>query len=141
MERDLTSSVEPKVAFNIQAIASDTTTAGNIIDTKGFESVDISLITGTVTDGDYSLTIVAGDVVDSESAPTVISDAAAVASDNIIGTLPAFTDDADDDSVKHVGVVTKKRWIQCSVVSLNTSTGATVGAQATLGHAAKRPTA
>lgn len=141
MERDLTSSVEPKLAFNVQAIATDTTTAGNILDTKGFESVDISLFTGTVTDGDYALSIVAGDEVDSESAPTVITDAAAVGSDFIIGTLPSFTEDTDDDSIKHVGVVAKKRWIQCSVVSTNTATGATIGAQATFGHAGKRPTA
>lgn len=139
MERDLTSSVDPKVAFTSQLISSSTTTAGSIIDTKGFESVDISVLSATLTDGDYEVTISAGDAVDNESAPTSITDAASVDSDLIIGSLPSFAD-TEDDTVKHFGTVTKKRWFQISVVSTGVSDGGTLAAIATLGNAASRPT-
>jgi len=140
MEMDLTSSVEPRLAFNVQEITSDTTTVGNIIDTVSFQSVDLSFFTGTVTDGDYAVTINVGDEVDDIANPTSITDAAPISIDNLIGSLPAFTDNADDDAIKHVGIVAKKRFFQVSVVSTNTSSGAFVGAQATLGNASSRPT-
>ena len=137
MERDLTSSVEPKRALNIQDIVSDTTTAGNIIDSKGFESVDISLLSGAVTDGTYTVTIVSGEAVDDEGTPTVITDAAAVDADFIIGTLPEIS---AANAIKHFGYVGKQRWFQISVVSTAVTTGGTLAAQATMGNAAKRPT-
>ena len=140
MEMDLTSSVNPVLALNVTNITSSTDTDGAILDTKGYESVDIALFTAAITDGDYALTIRAGDAVDSESSPTTITDAAEVGSDFIIGTLPSFTEDTDDNAIKHVGCVTKKRWLQVRVTSTNVTTGGNLGAVATFGHAASKPT-
>ena len=49
MDYDLKSSVEPVVGLNFGAIATDTTTVGNIIDSAGFGSLVLTLVTGTVT--------------------------------------------------------------------------------------------
>ena len=133
MEQDLSSKLNPVVALNTQAISSNTTTVGNIIDTKGYNSLDFALVTGTITDGDYALTIEDGD-------DSGLSDAATVASDFIVGTLPAFTEDTDDDAVKHCGYVGKKRYVRVSVVSTNVSTGGTVSVLGTLGFPGSAPT-
>jgi len=132
MERDLTSMVSPDVALDVAAITTDTTTVGNIIDTKGFESVDFAVIAGLLTDGAYAITLKDGDAAN-------LSDGAAVNADFIVGSLPTFAL-TDDDTVKHFGYVGKKRFIEMSVVSTATSTGGTLGAIATKGHAEQRPT-
>lgn len=130
MEMDLTSSVSPKQALNLQAISSNTTVIGNIIDNKGFGSVDIVLSAGVLTDGTYTLKIEHGD-------DASLSDASDVPAELIIGTLPALD---TDNSIGHVGIVSKKRYFRVSIISTSVSTGATVSVIATLGHAKKQPT-
>lgn len=116
------------VAFNIQAISTDTTTNGAIIDTKGYEAVTFIFHTGTITDGDYTVLIQDGD-------DSGLSDAAAVADADLIGTEAAasFTADTDDNKVSKIGYIGTKRYVRFNVVSTNTSTGGTVGAVCVLG--------
>lgn len=117
------------VAFNVQAISTDTTTNGNIVDTKGYDSVTFVFVTGTVTDGDYTVLIQDGD-------DSGLSDAAAVADAQLTNTEAdtSFTADTDDNVSKTIGYLGNKRYVRFNVVSTNTSTGATVGAIALLGH-------
>lgn len=133
MEYDISTKLNQALAFNTQAIASSTTTVGNILDTQGYEALDLSLVTGTITDGDYALTIEHGD-------DSGLSDAATVPAASIIGTLPAFTEDTDDDSVLHCGYIGKKRYVRVSVVSTNVTSGGTVSVLATFGHPYSAPT-
>lgn len=132
MEKDLSSSVNPEVALDVQTIASDTTTVGNIIDSKGYESVDFAVIAGTLADGVQTIIIEDGD-------DSGLSDAAAVDASFLIGSLPAFAATADD-TVEHFGYVGKKRYVRLSNVSTGTTSSAVIGAVATLGDAASRPT-
>lgn len=132
MENDLTSAISPDVAMTTQAITTDTTTVGAIIDSKGFESLDFSVLSGTLTDGDYVALLEDGE-------DSSLSDAATVATDFIIGTLPVFAL-SDDDTVKHVGYVGKKRYVRLSLVSTNVTTGGTLSSVATKGHPKTRPT-
>lgn len=132
MERDLTSSITPENALDNQEIVSDTTTVGNIIDSQGFESLDFSIQAGTLTDGAQAVILEEGD-------DSGLSDAAAVDSSHIIGTLPSFVD-TEDDAVKHVGYVGKKRYVRLSVVSTGSTTSAFYSAIAIKGNAGKRPT-
>lgn len=132
--QDLKSSVASEVALDFQTISSDTTTVGNIIDTQGFESATFSLVTGALTDGDYALTIEDGE-------DSGLSDGSAVNSDFLIGALPAFTDDGDDNLSLDLGYVGKKRYVRVSIVSTNTSSGAVIGSMVMKGHKASRPSA
>jgi hypothetical protein len=135
MERDLHSNIDDRVALDPQAIGSDTTTVGNIIDTAGYESLEFLLWTKTVTDGDYAWKIEHGD-------DSGLSDAADVASTDLLGVLTGFTADTDDNKVNRVGYIGKKRYVRMSVVSTNTTTGVdAIGGIAILGHPKRAPVA
>jgi len=134
MDYDLKSSVEPVVGLNFGAIATDTTTVGNIIDSEGFASLVLTLVTGTVTDGDYTLVVEHGD-------DSALSDATTAAATDLIGGLPSFTADTDDNLAKAVGYIGKKRYVRASIVSANTTSGAFIGVVAIKGHAVTKPTA
>lgn len=129
---DLKSKIKQEVALNIQAISSDTTTAGNEIDTAGYESVVFVLQAGTLTDGDYTLLV--------EDSDTSGSGYVAVSDDFLIGT-EASTQLDTSNTASRIGYVGKKQYVKVSVVSANTTSGGTVGAIAILGHALVNPTA
>ena len=134
MDYDLKSSISTDVGLNFGSIATNTTTVGNIIDSKGFASLTYSLVTGTVTDGDYALIIEDGD-------DSALSDAAVVSVTSLVGALPAFDDNADDNKALSVGYIGKKRYVRASLVSTNTASGAVIGVVAIKGHAITKPTA
>lgn len=143
MDKDITSIIALLLALNVQVIASDTTTEGNILDTALFESIDFACFTGTLTDGDYEFQLFEGDAVDDEDNPTSITDESQVTdTDDLIGALPDFDADTDDNKIEHFGYVGNKRWLQIKVVSTNfASAGAVIGAIATKGTARANPTA
>ena len=133
-EYDLHSNVKQEVALDSQDITTDTTTVGNIIDTRGFESLEYVIQSGTITDGTYTLVLEQGD-------DSGLSDAAVVPTDEVLGVLTGFVA-ADDDAAKRVGSIGKKRFQRLSILSASTSTGATkVSSVAVLGHPQSAPTA
>ena len=130
--KDLFSQVKPFVAIDIDTIATDATTTGDIIDTQGFESVTLGLITGTVTDGDYTLQL-----KDSADGTTfaVVTDA------NLLGTETAasFTADTDDDSISKLGYIGINRYVRAEIVSASTTSGSVIGAWGVLGDIKSGP--
>jgi len=132
-ERDLKSSVLGESGLDLQEITSDTTTVGNIVDTQGFESLTYFIQSGVLTDGDYVVVLEDGDAAN-------LSDAAVVNSDFVIGSLPVFAP-ADDQVVKSVGLVSKKRFQRLSLASTNTTSGGFFASTVVKGNAASRPTA
>ena len=133
--KDLHNNISPAVALDTTAIGSDTTTAGNIIDLQGFNSVEFVILSGTLTDGNYTPLIEDGD-------DSGLSDAAAVADAELLGTeaAAAFAAASDDDAVKRIGYIGNKRYVRLSIVSASTSSGGTLSAIAVRGHAADGPT-
>lgn len=117
MEYDLHSNIQTALALAVQAITTDTTTAGAIIDTAGFESLEYTVTSGTLTDGAYAFKLEEGD-------DSGLSDAADVPAAEILGSLTGFAL-ADDDTVKRVGSIGKKRYQRLSIVSTATTTGGT----------------
>ena len=145
---DLKSSLAPGSAFDAKIISADTTNDGNIVDMQGYESLTYSIQAGTIVDGDYTIIISEGDILSGGTPDAVnpniirggtITDAATLSADFIVGSLPSFSD-SEDDIVKSFGDVGKKRFSQISIVSTNTTVGATFGVQAILGNAKDRPT-
>lgn len=134
--KDMKNNIKVSNALNVQAIATNTTTAGAIIDTKGYGSLTFAFQTGAVTDGDYTLLIEEGD-------SATLTDAAAVADVDLLGTeaKASFTADTDDNKVSKIGYRGTKRYVRLSVVSTNVTTGATVGATAIQGHPQFAPVA
>lgn len=135
--RDMHNNVLPAVALNTTTITTDTTTNGNIIDLQGFDMVEFFIVTGTLTDGDYTPLIEDGD-------DSGLSDAAAVADTELLGTEAgaAFTTDTDDNKVSRIGYVGGKRYVRLSIVSTNTATnGATLTGLAVKGKPSDAATA
>jgi len=119
-----------KIALNIQAIISDTTTAGTEIDMQGFEALTLILHAGALSDGTYTMLVQESDV--SGSGYTT------VASADLVGTIAAL--DTSNTSLR-IGYVGKKRYVKLSVVSATTSSGGTLGALGILGRPKKAETA
>jgi hypothetical protein len=134
MEFDLHSNVKDAVALKQQAISSNTTTDGEIVDTQGYESLEFIALAGTITDGAYALLLQEGD-------DSGLSDAAAVSADETLGALTGFVA-AGDDCVIRVGSIGKKRYQRLSIVSTSVTTGVNMmGAVAVLGNPLTAPVA
>lgn len=135
--QDLTSKLKVVNALSPQNITSNTTVDGNDIDTQGYESINFSILTGTITDGDYAVEIEEADDDGSGSPDTY----AAVADDDLIGleTNVGFSDDTDDDKASKIGYIGGKRHVRINVTSTNVTSGGFVGASAELGHAHESP--
>jgi len=103
----------------VENITTDTATTGAIIDTEGFWRALLLMGTGVVTDGDYAFSLAHGD-------NSALSDGAAVSASDINGSLPSYTADTDDNKDARVELVIRKRYLQLTVTSTNTSSGAYV---------------
>ena len=114
-----------------QTIATDTTTAGEIIDTAGFTALEFFLLSGTVTDGAYAVSLQHGD-------DSGLSDVTAVSAEETLGDADFAL--ADDDTAKRIGYIGKKRYVRLSVVSTATTSGGVFAGVAVLGNAAHQPT-
>lgn len=125
--KDQVSQLTPELAM-YAAISSATTTTGGIIDTQMYNmGLSFFLALPVYTDGTYTLAIYEGDESD-------LSDAAAVDSSQIIGSLPALsalTDEGDEPG--KVGVFGTKRYVRADVVSASVTTGATAMVMAVKG--------
>lgn len=131
---DLKSGTTPAIALVPVTISSSTTTAGAIIDTKGYGCVVFQFALGTRTDGTYTPLIEEGN-------DPSLSDAVAVDDANLIGTEAAAALSAST-TTKHIGYrCGKYRYVRFSVVSTGVSTGCTlVRAAALLGNPDNQPT-
>jgi hypothetical protein len=128
---DMHSDVYGVVAKNTAAISSNTTTAGNIIDTQGYEGVEFFIQSGAYTDGTYTPLLEESDAAD-------LSGSNAVADEDLVGLESAAAISAAN-TVKRIGYVGGKRYVRLSIVSASVTTGATVGATAVLGRPTVRP--
>ena len=129
----LYSDLKPLPALNIQTISTDATTVGNVIDTKNYGRIQLGMFMGTMTDGDYELTIYEDEAVG-------MGGEAVVPADRIVGTRPDMEDHtAEDDTIEWCEIVNTLRYVRVKVVSTNTSSGATLGVFAILGAAEHGP--
>lgn len=110
---DLHNNVDIKVAVNPQALTADATTNGNTIDRQFYEAVEFVFVTGTVTDGTFTITM-------QESSDN--STWSNVAAADLLGSNPSF-DSADDNSAFKVGYIGSKRYVRAEVKVTNSSTG------------------
>jgi hypothetical protein len=112
---EIRSNLRQVVAANL-VIATDTTTAGEIIDTAHYDlGVMFSVMTSLYSAGDLALTI-------SESDDPGMAGATVVPVDKLIGALPSATAAiGSGDDMQTVGVISTKRYLQVTVVSTNSA--------------------
>jgi len=129
MKRDMKTLIKNVKAFAPAVVSTDATTAGEIIDTKGFESITF-LLQGTITAGDITPLIQDGD-------DAALGDAANVVDDFLIGTEAAAKLITTTTESK-IGYVGKKRYVRLSAVSAN-SCNIVFACQAVLGNSEINP--
>ena len=135
--QDGISNIKTQVARNVAAISTNTTSAGNIIDTQGYNTGSFIMFSGTITDGTYTPLIEAGD-------DSGLSDAVAITDTYLLPSGSgqeaslAFVA-ADDNVVKKIGYITQKRYVRLSFVSTGVTTGGTLGALSVLGEPGAAP--
>lgn len=122
----------------IAARTDNTPIVSTILDTFGYGSAVLALVTGTETDADATFTTLL-----EESDNSGMSGAVAVADIDLIGTeaLASFQFD-DDIECRKLGYVGSKRYLRATITPANNAAGnifiAGVWVQ---GHAASKPTA
>lgn len=127
---DLHTKISEKVALNIAAITTNTTTNGASVERTGSESLEFVIQSGVLTDGAYAVNVQHSDD------GSVWADA--VAADDLLGAEPSFAA-TDDNVVKSVGYIGGKKFARIQIVSTGVTTGGTLGAVAVLDHALHQP--
>lgn len=136
--RGLMNKIHLKPLFTPGAAVTDNTAqVSAIIDTQGFDSCVLALVTGTLSDADatFAVTIDHGDASN-------LSDAAAVPSAQLEGTtaLASFTF-ADDGECRKLGYIGGKRYVRVTVTPSNNTGNLFLAGMAILGAPRHAPTA
>ena len=114
-------------------ISANGTTTSQTIDVTEFGSLELFFQSGVITDGTFTVTVYEGDASD-------MSDEAAVADADLLGTEPVFAA-TDDNVVKKVGYKGGKRYVRAKVLQAGATTGGYLSAMAFQGHAHTAPVA
>lgn len=123
----------------VAARTDNTPIVSSIIDTRGYESCTLVLVTGTNTDADATFTVLVEDGDDSD----LVDDGAAVADQYLLGTeaLASFAF-GDDNECRKIGYVGSKRYVRMTVTPANNAAGNIfLAGVAILGHPSLAPTA
>jgi hypothetical protein len=137
--RDQMSLIQPVVAIAPQTQTnSSSAIVGEIVDRAGFESLTFVISAGTMTDANatFAVTMEHGD-------DSALSDTAAVAAPDLVGTfaLAAFQFD-DDKECRKIGYVGSKRYTRLTITPTGNDSGAApLSAVALKGNPASSPTA
>lgn len=109
--QDLHSNIDERLSHAIQTINTDTVTAGAIIDTAGYESLEFIVQAGIVTTGDITASLQDGD-------DSGLSDVATVDSAFVLGD---FVTVDTTNQLTRIGVVSKKRYVRMNLTSANSA--------------------
>lgn len=110
--RDIANNVNIRPAFvPVAAVTDNTVQTSTILDTYGYGSAMLGLITGTLTDADATFAVAL-----TESNDSGMAGANAVAAADMIGTLALASFDFSADNVcKKLGYIGGKRYLQATI--------------------------
>lgn len=135
--KDLFNQIHPLRVISPVSVADTTAQVGQIIDKRGFESLTYVIATGSIADADATFTVLL-----EEGDAANLSDAAAVADADLLGTeaLAGFQFD-DDNETRKLGYIGAKRYTRLTITPVGNASAAVVAAIAVLGNPAIAPTA
>jgi hypothetical protein len=135
--RDLHNNIGVKRVISPVSVADTTALVGQIIDRQGFESLEYVIATGSIADADATFTVLL-----EEGDSATLTDAAAVADADLLGTeaLAAFQFD-DDDECRKLGYKGNKRYTRLTITPVANASAALISAVAILGNPVSTPTA
>jgi hypothetical protein len=136
--RDLINNIDVKRAISPAAAVTDNTAfVSQILDRLGSEAVALVINLGSLADADatFAVTMEHGDVAN-------LSDAAAVPSDQLNGTLAlAGFDFSADNAIRKIGYTGGKRYVRATITPSNNTGNVFLSAVWLLGRNNLRPTA
>jgi len=134
--KDMHNNIHVKRVISPVSEAGTTALVGEIVDIQGFEALEYVIATGSIADADATFTVLLeeGDVAN-------LSDAAAVADADLLGTeaLAAFQFD-DDNEVRKLGYKGHKRYTRLTITPVANAPAALNPAGATPSPPAATPT-
>lgn len=135
--KDQMNQIHPLRVISPVSVADTTAQVGQIIDKQGFESLTYIIATGSIADSDATFTVLL-----EEGNAANLSDAAAVADADLVGTevLAAFQYD-DDNETRKLGYIGSKRYTRLTITPVNNASAAVIAAVAVLGRPQMLPTA
>lgn len=134
--KDLHNKIHVVRAISPVVVTDNTAQVSQIIDRKGYRALEFVIALGTLSDADATTVVLV-----EEGDAANLSDAAAVADADLIGTelLAAFQFD-DDNEVRKIGYKGSKRYVRLTITPSNNTGNIPVSAVAILGHPAIGPT-
>ena len=136
-DKDLASLINCDFAIAPAVETGNAAHVSSIIDTKGFESLTFAIIVGTMNDSGAEVTpsFRHGD-------NSALTDAAVPKDgEDTIGTIAACTVDQDDDNeVRWIGYVGKKRYVEITLTPTNNAGNIPLAVIAIKGNATSNPT-
>lgn len=135
--RDLFNHVRAVRAISPVSVSDNTAQVGVIVDRQGYQSLTYLIALGSIADADVAFTVLL-----EEGDQANLSDAAAVADADLLGTelLAGFQFDSDNGCRK-LGYRGNKRYTRLTITPANNASAALLCALALLGHAEISPTA
>lgn len=130
---DMHNTVDVRPAVDPAQVSDDTAAVGDIIDRQGFAAAEFIITVGTIADANATLTPLLEEGDDSG-----LSDAAAVADADLLGTEAGATfAAADDDNIAKLGYTGVKRYVRLTLTPAANTGAMDFGAVVVLGHAKK----
>ena len=135
--KDNFNEINVKRVLSPASVADNTAQVGEIVDSKGFNSLTYLIATGSLADADATFTVL---LEDGDAAN--LSDAAAVADAYLLGTeaLSSFIF-SDDNKCFKLGYIGNKRYTRLTITPGANASAALLSAIAVLGEAQIQPTA
>jgi hypothetical protein len=135
--KDLHNNIDIKRAISPVSVSDNTAQVSQILDTRGYESIELVIATGSIADSDATFVVL---IEDGDSA--TLTDAAAVSDTFLLGTeaLASFQFD-DDNECRKIGYVGGKRYVRATITPANNASAALLSAVWVLGHARTAPSA
>ena len=135
--KDNFNEINVKRVLSPASVADNTAQVGEIVDSKGFNSLTYLIATGSLADADATFTVL---LEDGDAAN--LSDAAAVADAYLLGTeaLSSFIF-SDDNKCFKLGYIGNKRYTRLTITPGGNASAALLSAVAVLGEAQIQPTA
>lgn len=126
--RDLHTHLTVRRAISPVSVSDTTAFVSQIVDTRGFESLEFLIAAGSLADADATFTTLVEDGDDSG-----LTDAAAVDDTNLMGTEAAASlIFSDDNAVRKIGYIGNKRYVRLTVTPAANSGAALLSAVAAL---------
>jgi hypothetical protein len=135
--KDLHNNIDIKRAISPVSVSDNTAQVSQILDTRGYESIELVIATGSIADADATFVVL---IEDGDSA--TLTDAAAVSDTFLLGTeaLAGFQFD-DDNECRKIGYVGGKRYVRATITPASNASAALFSAVWVLGNARTAPSA